>query len=144
EYQINVADASEGLEVSLCWMDYPGNPSVTNQLVNDLNLTVTNGTLTFKGNNYNAQGVSVPGLSYDATNVEEAVRISGPTPGVWTVRVDGAYIPFGPQPFGLCITGGLGVDAGSIALDRANYGSASTVAIQVADGNAVGPLPVLV
>ncbi len=143
EYQVNVTDGSIPLEVSMTWTDYPGNPAAVAQLVNNLDLTVTNGIVTYKGNVY-TNGVSATGGSYDFKNVEESVRVAAPATGLWTVRIEGVAVPFGPQPYGLCITGGVGTNAGSIALDRASYGSGSTVEIQVADVNAVGPLGVTV
>src|SRR5881628_1043136 len=59
-----------------------------------------------------------------------------------SIRIDGENVPFGPQPFGLCITGGIGTNAGVVALDRASYGSASTVEVQVTDTNAPGSVSV--
>ena len=116
EYKVNVVNDSTSLEVALCWTDFPGNPAVINQLVNNLNLTVTNGVLTYRGNVYSA-GFSATGGSYDNVNVEEAVLVRFPAPGVWTVRVQGASVPAGPQPFALAITGGVGINAGMLALD---------------------------
>src|SRR5207249_10941596 len=67
-----------------------------------------------------------------------AVLVAAPAPGIWKVRIEAPSVPMGPQPFGLCITGGVGNGAGALALDRATYGSASTVQLQVIDTNA-GP-----
>lgn len=137
EYQINVVDNTMPLEVSLCWTDYPGNPAAAVQLVNDLNLTVTNGANTYRGNNYSG-GFSITGGTFDNRNVEEGVRVSAPALGIWTVRITGLAVPQGPQPFGLAITGGIGDQAGALALDRGSYGSTGTVELQVIDNNAVG------
>lgn len=137
EYQVNVVDGSVPLEVSLCWTDFPGNPAAAVQLVNNLNLTVSKGATAYKGNVYSG-GLSTTGGSYDARNVEEAVLIGAPATGIWTVRIDAVAVPMGPQPFGLCITGGVGTTAGTLALDRAEYGSTSTVELRVTDTNA-GP-----
>jgi hypothetical protein len=141
EYKVNVNDVGQPLEVSLCWTDFPADPAAGVQLVNDLNLTVTNGVGTFKGNVFSG-GFSTVGGSYDNRNVEEAVLVKVPSAGVWTIRIDGASVPVGPQPFGLCITGGVGTNAGSLALDRAAYGSTSTVALEVTDTNAGGSVNV--
>ena len=144
EYQVNVIDGSIPLEVSLCWSDYPGNPAGGVQLVNNLDLTVTNGISTYRGNVF-AAGFSTTGGSADILNVEENVLINAAVaPGVWTVRVAAPTVPVGPQPFGLCITGGVGQTAGALALDRAEYGSTSTVQLRVTDTNAVGPFNVVV
>ncbi len=143
QYHVNVVNDSTNLEVTLCWTDYPGNPSAAVELVNDLNLTVTNGVVTYKGNAYSA-GFSVTGGTYDSRNVEEAVLVKTPAPGVWTIQVDGNNVPVGPQPFGLTITGGVGTNAGAVALDRASYGSGSTVQLRVTDTNGAATVPITV
>src|SRR5439155_17228064 len=143
EYHVNVVNDSTPLEATLCWSDFPGNPAASVQLVNDLNLTVTNGAVTYLGNVYGS-GFSVTGGAHDSRNVEEAVNVHFPAPGVWTIRVEGFNVPVGPQPFGLCITGGVGTNAGSLTLDRASYGSASTVQLEVDDANAIGSVNVAV
>src|SRR6185503_1153099 len=135
EYQVNVVDGSVPLEVSLCWTDFPGNPSAALQLVNNLNLTVSHGSTTYKGNVYSG-GLAVTGGGYDDRNVEEATLIGAPATGIWTVRIDAVAVPMGPQPFGLVITGGVGTTAGTLALDRAEYGSTGTVELRVTDTNA--------
>jgi len=141
EYQVQVTDGSIPLEVSLAWTDFPGSPAAAIQLVNDLNLTVSNGALVYKGSVFSG-GNSVTGGSYDALNVEENVRVAVPAPGLWTVRVEAPSVPMGPQPFALCVTGGVGNGAAALALDRATYGSSSTVEIQVIDADAVPPVQV--
>lgn len=141
EYQVNVTESTIPLEVSLCWNDFPGNPAGGVQLVNNLDLTVTNGVSTYKGNVFSA-GFSITGGATDVVNVEENVLINNPPVGVWTVRVASPTVPVGPQPFGLCITGGVGQAAGALALDRAEYGSTSTVELRVTDTNAAGTLNV--
>jgi subtilase family protein/flagellar hook capping protein FlgD len=141
EYQVNVVNGAVPLEVSLCWTDFPGNPASAIQLVNNLNLTVSNGATTYKGNVYTG-GSSVTGGTYDDRNVEEAVLVGAPATGIWTIRVDAVAVPMGAQPFGLCITGGVGTDAGTLALDRAEYGSTSTMELRVTDTNAGGSVNV--
>jgi hypothetical protein len=142
EYKVNVLSNTISFEVALCWVDYPGNPAAAIQLVNDLNLTLTNGVTTYRGNWFGTSGFSTTGGSYDNRNVEETVIARFPAPGLWTIRVEGNQVPIGPQPFGLCITGHLGTNAGSLALDRAQYGSGSTVEMQVTDVNAGGSVSV--
>ena len=135
EYQINVVDGSIPLEVTLCWSDFPGSPAASIQIVNNLDLTVSKSATVYKGNVFSA-GSSVTGGFYDAINVEENVRVAAPATGLWTVRVAATAAPIGPQPFALAITGGVGNGAGALALDRAEYGSGSTVEIEVIDTNA--------
>jgi hypothetical protein len=135
EYQVNVVDGSIPLKVSLCWTDYPGNPASGTQLVNNLNLTVSHGATTYLGNVF-AGGLSATGGGSDQLNVEEGVRVASPATGVWTVRIDAPNVPFGPQPFGLVITGGVGTTAGALAIDRASYGTGGTVQVRVTDTDA--------
>jgi hypothetical protein len=143
EYQVNVTDTTLPLEVALCWTDYPGSPAASVQLVNNLDLTVTNGASTYKGNVFSA-GSSVTGGATDVLNTEEDVTVAVPTAGLWTIRVAAPTVPVGPQPFGMCVTGGVGQDAGALALDRAQYGATSTMDLRVTDTNAGGSVNVLV
>ena len=143
EYQVNVIDNTQPLEVSVCWSDYPGSPAAAVQLVNNLDLTVTNGVSTYKGNVFSG-GFSITGGLTDVKNVEENVLINAPAAGLWTIRVAAPAVPVGPQPFGLCVTGSVGQNAGALALDRAQYGSTSTIDLRVTDTNAGGSVNVLV
>ena len=68
------------------------------------------------------------------------MRLATPGTGLWTIRVEGRRVVQGPQPFALCITGGVGGPAGAIALDRFQYSLSDTVEIEVIDTNAPGPL----
>ena len=118
-YQIQVSDNTQPLKFTLAWTDYPGSPDVSVQLVNDLNLKVTdpNGNV-YLGNvftSYNP-GYSTIGGTPDNRNVEEAVLLlpdnnKFPT-GTYTVEVMGHNVPNGEagtnaQPFALVVTGGI-------------------------------------
>jgi subtilase family protein/flagellar hook capping protein FlgD len=137
DYQIAVTDASVPLKIALCWTDKEGNPSAATQLVNDLDLTVTEpgGLIAYRGNVF-AGGESQIGGAQDVVNVEECVRRNAPTLGVWTIRVAGTNTPFGPQHFGLAVTGGVGNVSGVLKLDRLSYGRDDVVQIRVEDTNA--------
>jgi hypothetical protein len=142
EYQVLVKDASQPLRVSMCWTDAPGNPAVKTQIVNDLDLIVANGPASYLGNRI-VNGASRTGGTRDSLNVEEGVRIVAPTPGYWTIRVEGHRIPVGPQPFALCITGTIGGDGGAVALGF-DYALDDTLEVEVLDTDATGPLQVTV
>lgn len=135
EYSIHVTDGLIPLEATLVWTDYPGNPAATTQIVNNLNLTVSQGASVYRGNVFTG-AFSTTGGTYDVVNVEENVRINNPATGVWVIRIDATAVPVGPQPFALVITGGVSNGSGLLALDRAEYGTSSTVEIQVVDLNA--------
>lgn len=137
EYQVYVAAGDLPLKAALVWTDFAGSPAAAVQLVNDLNLTVTNGVETYKGNVYSG-GQSQTGGSYDSRNVEECARRNAPSAGLWTVRVDAVNVPMGPQPFALVVTGALGSDAGLVTLDAATYGGTDVVGVRVVDTNAGG------
>ncbi|HET9325182.1 MAG TPA: S8 family serine peptidase, partial [Candidatus Eisenbacteria bacterium] len=96
EYQVNVTDPTQPLKIALCWTDFPGNPASAVQIVNDLDLIVTHGGTTYRGN-YLLNYVSAPGGTRDSLNVEELVRLATPGAGLWTIRVEGRRIVQGPQ-----------------------------------------------
>ena len=143
EYQVQVTDPAQPLKIALCWSDAPATPAAQVTLVNDLDLLLTNGVVTYRGN-YLLNNASLPGGQRDSLNVEEFVRLAAPTAGLWTVRVEAHRVAQGPQPFALCITGGVGGPNGAIALDRFAYGLSDTVGVEVVDANAQGPLTVQV
>ncbi len=123
----------------LTWNDYPGTIGATKALVNDLDLEVTAPTGTvYRGNHFApfAQGQSLPGGTFDATNVEEAVILRNAAAGDWTVRVIGSNVPVGPQPFALVATGNLDTSYGRLSLDRVAYSEADTIRISVQDSDA--------
>lgn len=86
--------------VTLVWTDYPGNPAVGLQLVNDLDLIVElpDGRLLL-GNDAIGQGQP------DRRNPVETVRLEAAPAGRYRLRVRGYNIPFGPQPFALVASG---------------------------------------
>ena len=143
EYQVRVTEPDLQQDVALCWTDFPGSPAAAVQLVNDLDLTVSNGATTYFGNVFK-DGESVLGGRHDSLNVEECVRLSRPDSGLWTVRVSAPVAPMGPQPFALCVAGGIDNGTGALALDRAEYGSSGTIQLQVVDANVSAPVRVAV
>src|SRR5262249_22574690 len=96
DYQVNVVDASQPLKLNQEWSNDPGDPTVPNQLVNELDLTVSNGATVVHGNQF-TNGASTTGGPRDSINVEEGVRIASPATGVWTIHVAGTNVPIGPQ-----------------------------------------------
>src|SRR2546422_596908 len=114
----------------LTWSDYPGTIGATKALVNDLDLEVTapDGTV-YRGNHFApfAQGQSLPGGTFDTTNVEEAVILKNAMAGNWSVRVIGSNVPVGQQPFALVATGNLDASYGRLTLDRIVYSEEDTI-----------------
>jgi hypothetical protein len=92
------------LKITLVWSDYPSTESASVNLVNDLDLTVTNGSSTFRGNVFSG-GWSATGGSADRRNNVENVYIFSPGSS-YTVTVSGFNVPNGPQKFALVVDGG--------------------------------------
>lgn len=143
EYEIRVDDTGTPLRIALVWYDIEGSPAASRQLVNDLNLTVTDpASLAYLGNVV-VNGQSVTGGLPDSLNVEEVVRFDAPlVAGTYTLRVTGAHVPFSPQPFAIAVSGGLGGNNGLVRLDRTVYGREDLIQIRVEDLNAAGPVSV--
>lgn len=69
-----VSDATKPIRVALVWTDPPGAPNANPALVNNLDLTVTLGGVTYRGNNFTG-GISVAGGTADTINNVEMVRL---------------------------------------------------------------------
>jgi serine protease AprX len=93
------------LKVTVVWTDYPSTDTATVNLVNDLDLTVSGPSGTFKGNVFSG-GWSATGGSADRRNNVENVYIQSPAAGTYTVTINGYNIPSGPQKFALAVKGG--------------------------------------
>jgi hypothetical protein len=98
-----ISDPSKPLRVTLAWTDAPGSPAAGKELVNDLDLTITIGGTTYRGNVFNG-AYSVPGGTADSLN-----------------NVESVFLPAGlSSPFKVTIT------AANIAADGVTNGGALT------------------
>lgn len=95
-YYVN--NSSEPLSVTLVWTDYPSATFVGKTLVNDLDLKVTG-----PDGSYHENGG-------DSINNVEQVKITSPAIGLYTITINGANIPSGPQPFAIVASGALSSD----------------------------------
>jgi len=86
-----VQDTGKPVKVTLAWTDPPG-PTVGNAFVNDLDLVVSAGGRTYKGNVF-AGGLSITGGSADPRNNVESVYLPAGTSGRFSVKVVGTAIP---------------------------------------------------
>ena len=79
DIQLEIADPSKALRIMLAWTDAPGpgTGGTTASWTNDLDLNVSVGALTYRGNVFNAaDGFSMSGGSADAKNNLEGVVLS--------------------------------------------------------------------
>jgi hypothetical protein len=118
EYTFTGVASSEPFKVTLVWTDYPGSvdaapaaPKVDDfaslnptQLVNDLDLAVSDATQTLLGNAF-AGGTSMPGGNADRRNNVEQVVIAQPEAGDMTIHVTPSTIAHASQDFALVVTG---------------------------------------
>jgi subtilisin-like proprotein convertase family protein len=86
----NVVSNTKPVHITLVWQDAPGS-TTGNSYVNDLNLEVTIGGATYKGNVFNKQ-FSVTGGAADVRNNTENVFIPAGVSGPMSVRVVAANI----------------------------------------------------
>ena len=96
--------AGQPLKVSLAWTDFPSTPAANPHLNNDLDLTVSGPSGTFRGNVFSG-GASAAGGAADRRNTLEQVLLNAPAAGTYTVTVTSFTVPNGPQPFALVLTG---------------------------------------
>ncbi|TDR48832.1 subtilase family protein [Tahibacter aquaticus] len=87
-----IADSTKPVRVVLSWTDAPGAVNSQAPQVNDLNLSVTVGGVTYVGNRFNGQWSSAAGGAADAANNTEVVYLPPGTSGSITVNVTGTNI----------------------------------------------------
>lgn len=103
EFHFSVT-GSTPLRVLIAWTDAPAAPGAAAALVNDLDLSLKGpGSSPVHGTSTgSARG---PAGDRDNLNVQEAIFLAEPKPGSYVVRILGANVPQGPQPFALVATG---------------------------------------
>jgi len=120
-----ISDSSKPFRVTLAWTDAPGSTTASKALNNDLDLTVTVGGATYRGNVFNG-AYSVTGGGADHQNNVESVFLAAGTTGNFTVTITAANInsdgvPGDADPlnqdFALVIYNGASTDAPSIVAD---------------------------
>ncbi len=94
------ATSGKPLRITLVWTDYPGNPSASKQLVNDLDLIITapDGTQ-YVGNDFTAPYNN----NWDERNNVENVIINSPQSGTYSIEVNAWNVPSGTQSFSLAV-----------------------------------------
>ncbi len=88
-----VASNTTPFRVTLAWTDAPGVPNASKELVNDLDLQVTVGGQTYKGNVFGTEFSTVdPSRGADTVNNMESVFLPAGTTGTWSVLVRASTI----------------------------------------------------
>lgn len=87
-----VADSTKPVRIVLTWTDAPGAVNSTAPQVNNLDLAVTIGGVTYIGNKFNGQWNDPTGGAADASNNTEAVYLPAGTSGSIQVSVVGTNI----------------------------------------------------
>lgn len=98
---ITVPSGAVRLKVMICWTDIPGLSNASPALVNDLDLTVTdpNSQVFQPWILSPASPANVATRGVDRLNNIEQVTIDNPTPGFYSLNVNGFAIPLGMQSF---------------------------------------------
>ncbi|MFO1488589.1 MAG: S8 family serine peptidase [Verrucomicrobiota bacterium] len=86
-----VSDPSKPFRVTLVWTDVPGSTAASQVLVNDLDLRVTIGGVTYLGNVFSGRH-SAAGGSADSLNNVESVFLPAGFSGPFVVTVEGANV----------------------------------------------------
>ncbi len=108
EFQVQVNDTVPPLRAALVWTDTAAAVGSNPNIVNNLDLQITDPYGTYYRGNQMSGGQSIANPSiYDTRNVEEVCRVNVPRSGIWTCRVTAQNIPYPTQPFALVLTGGL-------------------------------------
>jgi len=102
---IHVVTPKTELKATLVWSDYPSSPAAKITLVNDLDLVIVSPSgKVYYGNGFNSH-IGSTRTSPDYQNNVEQISISSPEEGYYNVIVRGHYVPKGPQPYALVISG---------------------------------------
>jgi hypothetical protein len=106
-HQINVPDDLAELRVMICWTDYEAALNSDWALVNNLDMKMTdpaaNTWLPWKLSHYpDPDSLNEPAFrGVDNRNNTEQITIDYPTPGMYTLNIEGFSIPQGPQAYSI-------------------------------------------
>ena len=91
---VSPVDPAKPMRIMLVWTDALGHGlgGTTPAWNNDLDLTVSTGLSTYKGNNFGSQGWSITGGVADGKNNTEGVFLGPTAPGVATITVTAANL----------------------------------------------------
>jgi hypothetical protein len=109
DYTFVVTDGNPRMRTTLTWADYPASPLASKALVNDLDLEVIapDGSIIW-GNSSSDLTATCRAQGADRCNTSESVEIAATQLGTYTLRVTGASVAHGPQPFAIVARFGSG------------------------------------
>jgi hypothetical protein len=104
QFSINVPAGTKELKVMLIWADPAASTAASRALVNDLDLTLSDGTNSYQPwvlNPYpDADSLDDPATrSRDSLNNIEQITLQNPSAGTYTASVEAFNLPQGPQSF---------------------------------------------
>ncbi|MDG1476395.1 MAG: T9SS type A sorting domain-containing protein, partial [Vicingaceae bacterium] len=151
-HNITVPAGTSELRLMVYWADFEGAASAAPALVNNINMQVVDPALaTFDPwvlNPASQNLIAVRGV--DNLNNMEQVTIDNPSAGSYTINIDGATIPQGPQDYYVVYEfiqnevvltypiGGEGLNPGSIETIRwDSYGNSGTFSVEYSENNGV-------
>lgn len=105
-YTLTVPGGTTDLKVTIAWDDKGGTAVSGQALINDLDLVLVDpfGT-THQVWVLDGQNPANPAtLGVDHINNVETAEVTNPSPGIWTARVSGYNIPYGPQKYSIIFT----------------------------------------
>lgn len=103
-HTITVPAGLTDLKVMVYWTDKEGSSGANNALVNNLDITLSDGTTTHLpwvlDHAPNATSLNTPAITgTDNRNNVEQVALTAPAAGTYTLTVNGTSVPFGPQRY---------------------------------------------
>jgi hypothetical protein len=105
-YYIDIPSGQISLKITLVWDDYPADITSAKQLVNDLDLVVTNSSEDrFYPWTLDKNNPSLPAVrnQRDDTNNVEQVYVENPNAGVWIIKVNATTLPYPIQTYSLVV-----------------------------------------
>jgi PGF-pre-PGF domain-containing protein len=103
-YTFDLDSGNSELRITLVWNDYPGDSALSKQLINDLDLVVTNSSgdriFPIVLDHTNPSNLATQNAVDTINNVEQ-VNISSPDRGTYTVMVNGSTVPYPNQLFAI-------------------------------------------
>lgn len=161
-HTLQIPPNTRHVRVMVYWAEPPAMPNANQALLNDLDLTMTSATnvvsLPWKLDPTPDPAILAKpaGKGRDSLNNMEQVAIDNPPSGLYTIKITGTEVPFGPQPYYLVWeilndavkvvypNGGEGVAPGdTLRLHWDAYGTANPFVLRYSVDNGATFLPII-